>query len=153
MDRQYERDGFLRLGYCGRGCFHPHIHCVNPGGELSPDHTRWIHSRDAFFFADPSSQQSVPREVCRCTEAGASPRPIDLCRIDPTYGRPQVLRCFSPNIVPSGLGRLCQAGIRWSRAGSSLLGTIHTPHCHLESPTGFVRRHPRDVSMERLCSG
>ena len=30
--------------------FHPHIHCVIPGGGLSPDHTRWIHSRDAFFL-------------------------------------------------------------------------------------------------------
>src|SRR4029077_13624006 len=24
---------------------HPHIHCVVPGGGLSPDHTRWISSR------------------------------------------------------------------------------------------------------------
>src|SRR5213592_3416290 len=24
---------------------HPHIHCVVPGGGLSPDHTRWITSR------------------------------------------------------------------------------------------------------------
>ena len=23
---------------------HPHIHCVVPGGGLSPDHDRWIHS-------------------------------------------------------------------------------------------------------------
>ena len=30
--------------------FHPHIHCVIPGGGPSPDHTRWIHSRDAFFL-------------------------------------------------------------------------------------------------------
>jgi len=30
--------------------FHPHIHCVIPGGGLSPDHMRWIHTRDAFFL-------------------------------------------------------------------------------------------------------
>jgi putative transposase/transposase-like zinc-binding protein len=30
--------------------FHPHIHCVIPGGGLSPDHIGWIHSRDAFFL-------------------------------------------------------------------------------------------------------
>jgi Putative transposase/Transposase zinc-binding domain len=29
---------------------HPHIHCVVPGGGLSPDHTRWIHSRRNFFL-------------------------------------------------------------------------------------------------------
>ncbi len=29
---------------------HPHIHCVIPGGGLSPDHSRWIPSRSSFFL-------------------------------------------------------------------------------------------------------
>ena len=29
---------------------HPHIHCVVPGGGLSPDHTRWIASPSRFFL-------------------------------------------------------------------------------------------------------
>jgi Putative transposase/Transposase zinc-binding domain len=29
---------------------HPHIHCVVPGGGLSPDHQSWIHSRQSFFL-------------------------------------------------------------------------------------------------------
>ena len=29
---------------------HPHIHCVVPGGGLSPDHTRWISSHPRFFL-------------------------------------------------------------------------------------------------------
>jgi hypothetical protein len=29
---------------------HPHIHCVVPGGGLSPDRTRWIASRSHFFL-------------------------------------------------------------------------------------------------------
>ena len=29
---------------------HPHVHCVVPGGGLSPDHTRWIHPRYPFFL-------------------------------------------------------------------------------------------------------
>ena len=29
---------------------HPHIHCVLPGGGLSPDHTRWIPSPPNFFL-------------------------------------------------------------------------------------------------------
>jgi Putative transposase/Transposase zinc-binding domain len=29
---------------------HPHIHCVVPGGGLSPDHQRWISSRTHFFL-------------------------------------------------------------------------------------------------------
>lgn len=30
---------------------HPHLHCVVPGGGLSPDCTRWIPARPAFFLA------------------------------------------------------------------------------------------------------
>jgi len=30
--------------------YHPHIHCVIPGGGLSPDRTRWIPCRDGFFL-------------------------------------------------------------------------------------------------------
>jgi hypothetical protein len=29
---------------------HPHIHCVVPGGGLSPGHARWIQSRSNFFL-------------------------------------------------------------------------------------------------------
>jgi Putative transposase/Transposase zinc-binding domain len=29
---------------------HPHLHCVAPGGGLSPDRRRWIHCRPRFFL-------------------------------------------------------------------------------------------------------
>jgi hypothetical protein len=30
--------------------FHPHLHCVVPGGGLSPRHERWIHARPRFLL-------------------------------------------------------------------------------------------------------
>jgi hypothetical protein len=30
--------------------FHPHLHCVVPGGGLSPDHNQWIGGRRRFFL-------------------------------------------------------------------------------------------------------
>jgi hypothetical protein len=30
--------------------FHPHLHCVVPGGGLSPDHDRWIHGRRKYLL-------------------------------------------------------------------------------------------------------
>ena len=39
-----------RSGYCERGCFHPHLHCVVPGGGPSPDGQRWISCRPGFFL-------------------------------------------------------------------------------------------------------
>ena len=35
---------------------HPHVHCVVPAGGLSPDHTRWLRSRESYF---------LPRDVLR----------------------------------------------------------------------------------------
>jgi hypothetical protein len=31
--------------------FHPHLHCVVPGGGLSPDGTRWVPCRPTFFLS------------------------------------------------------------------------------------------------------
>jgi hypothetical protein len=30
--------------------YHPHLHCVVPGGGLSPDKQRWVHCRAGFFL-------------------------------------------------------------------------------------------------------
>jgi predicted RNA-binding Zn-ribbon protein involved in translation (DUF1610 family) len=32
---------------------HPHVHCIVPGGGISPDGTRWVHSRDNFLLPIP----------------------------------------------------------------------------------------------------
>jgi hypothetical protein len=29
---------------------HPHVHCIVPGGGISPDGTRWVHSRESFLL-------------------------------------------------------------------------------------------------------
>ena len=50
MDRKHERTGFLRLGYCERLYFHPHIHCVIPSGGISPNRNSWIHPKYPFFL-------------------------------------------------------------------------------------------------------
>jgi hypothetical protein len=39
---------------------HPHVHCVVPAGGLSPDHTRWVRSRDNYFVP-----KGVLREIFR----------------------------------------------------------------------------------------
>jgi hypothetical protein len=40
---------------------HPHVHCVVPAGGLSPDHTRWVRSRENYF---------LPKEVLRAVFRG-----------------------------------------------------------------------------------
>ncbi len=50
MDSKPERAWFPRSGYCERGCLHPHIHYVIPGGGLGPDHDRWEPCLPGFFL-------------------------------------------------------------------------------------------------------
>jgi hypothetical protein len=45
---------------------HPHVHCVIPAGGLSPDHTRWVRSRDNYFLP-----KGVLREIFRGKFVGA----------------------------------------------------------------------------------
>ncbi len=47
------------LHTCGLNLhLHPHLHCVVPGGGISPDGTRWIGCRKPSFF--------LPVEVLGC---------------------------------------------------------------------------------------
>ncbi len=50
MGRRLGRTCFRCSGYCERGCFHPHVHCVVPAGGLSADRSCWIKPRYAFFL-------------------------------------------------------------------------------------------------------
>ena len=43
---------------------HPHIHCVVPGGGLSPDHTRWISSHSNFFLPVKVLSRVFRGKVC-----------------------------------------------------------------------------------------
>jgi hypothetical protein len=45
---------------------HPHVHCVVPAGGLSPDHTRWVRSRDNYFLP-----KGVLRKIFRGKFVGA----------------------------------------------------------------------------------
>jgi len=50
MDKRLGRAWLLHSGYCERGCHHPHLHCVVPGGGISPDGQRWVSCRPDFFL-------------------------------------------------------------------------------------------------------
>src|SRR6201993_1010211 len=50
MGRRPEQPYYLRSGYCGRGCHHPHAHIIVPGGGFSADGEHWIACRPRFFL-------------------------------------------------------------------------------------------------------
>src|SRR5450755_1323346 len=52
--------------WCQKLNLHPHVHCVVPAGGLSPDHTRWVRSRDNYFLP-----KGVLRKIFRGKFVGA----------------------------------------------------------------------------------
>ena len=50
MDSKPGLRSFPYSGYFGRGCHHPHVHCIVPGGGISTDGKRWVACRPRFFL-------------------------------------------------------------------------------------------------------
>ena len=50
MGRTPEHPYYPGSGYCGRGCFHPHVHCLVSGGGLSEDARSWHPARRKFLL-------------------------------------------------------------------------------------------------------
>src|ERR1700751_737999 len=48
--RRPEHPYCRRSGYCGRGCHHPHVHMIVPGGGISLDGQRWVSCRPGFLL-------------------------------------------------------------------------------------------------------
>ena len=101
---------------------------------------------------DKGSQQSIPGKFVDGLRSALPKEPVDFRRLDPTHGRAEVLRGFLTNVVPSGLGCLCQARLRRSRASASLPRTLYAPRRHLQSPIGLLRWRQRHVPLEGLRS-
>jgi hypothetical protein len=50
MDSKPELRSFPYSGCFGRGCHHPHVHMIVPGGGFSADGSKWIPCRPRYFL-------------------------------------------------------------------------------------------------------
>ena len=129
---------------------HPHLHCVVPGGGLSPDHQRWIASRVHFFLPVKVLSRVFRGKFVARIAPCCSCRPIDLPRRMPSLGQPASFRGVLAYPVSAGLGGLCQASVRRTRTRSAISGSLYSPRRHLQSPHPHRHRLARDLSMEGL---
>src|SRR5262249_14360615 len=131
--------------------FHPHIHCVIPGGGISPNKERWIHPKYPFFLpARQSSRQSVSWKVRRRAPTRSSQETADLRRIDPPSGGTKILRGVPPNTVSSELGCLCQTRLRRPGTGHPLSRPLYSSCRHLQPSDRLLRCRTRYLPLARL---
>src|SRR5216683_1720279 len=87
----------------------------------------------------------------RC-RSEASWRSVAVLRRVPAAERGQELRSFSAYSVPAGVGRLCQAALRRTRACPSLSGPLYPPGRHLQPSPALGLRLRGHFSLEGLCA-
>ena len=123
--------------------FHPHVHCVVPGGGLSPDGTRWVASPSNFF---------LPVRVLSRVFRGkflAGLRAAFAKRRAPLRGRP--VRAGVVRSRPHRLGRLCQAAVRRSRTGVEVSGSVHPSRGDQQCPLARLRGRHGPLPLQGLC--
>ena len=73
--------------------YHPHVHCIVPGGGLSADRARWVHCRPGFFLPVRVLSRMFRRlfldglasafDAANCSSSAISPRSRSVKRSSP----------------------------------------------------------------------
>lgn len=77
--------------------FHPHLHCVVPGGGPSPDGTRWISCRPGFFLPVRVLSRLFRRLFLTALEAAFDDGALQFfASLEPLHDRQAFLRSLAP---------------------------------------------------------
>src|SRR6266851_3677079 len=112
---------------------HPHLHCVVPGGGISPDGTRWISCRPKFFLPIPVLRLLFRRLFLPGTTQDAT-----------------LLLAPHRAHQKNKLEGLRQATFRRTGASPQVRRTVHPSSCYLERPAARAGRREGSVSLEGL---
>jgi hypothetical protein len=119
---------------------HPHLHCVVPGGGLSPDGSRWIACRPGFFLPVRVLSRLFRRLFLTALHEAFRRRPAPVRRRAPGARRSPALRRSSPPRAPDRVGRLRETAIRRPATGARLRRPLHPPRRHRQPARARSRR-------------
>ena len=130
--------------------FHPHIHCVVPGGGFSLDGRRWVRvPKIDFLFAVKALSRrfrTLFRNAVREAYAGGTlqiPAELDADA--------QALDLLFARSYKTDWHAYVKPPLRWSRACARVSSQLHAPHRHLQSAHPLVRWTDRHLLLARLC--
>ena len=105
-------------------------------------------------FLSPSrcSEESLPRQVSRGTQACLSQEQAQSRRCDRAIERSQSLPGSSSISASEKLGRLCQTSHGGPKTCASLSGPLYPSRCHQQSPARFFRWGTSHFPLEGLCT-
>ena len=122
--------------------YHPHLHCIVPGGGLSLDGTRWVSCRPGFFLPVRVLSRLFRRRFLEELRA-AHWRATGLLRRYCWPGKASRLRPPAGRGPPPRMGGLCQAAVRRAGTGACLSRPLHPSRRHRQFPAD---QHGRTIA-------
>ena len=120
---------------------HPHVHCIVPGGGISPDGQRWISCRTGLL---PAGARAVAPVSPTDDRAARSPRtPPGALQFFGRSALPRRCRCV-PRLLeaapPHRMGGLRQTPVRRPASRARLSRPLHPSRRHRQFPARRLRR-------------
>ena len=132
---------------------HPHVHCIVPGGGLSPDRTRWIACPPGFFLSVKVLGRLFRRLFLERLAAAFADGGLRFFGDLAPLAEPRRLRRPLRGAAPDRLGGLRQAALRRPRAGARLSRPLHPSRRHRQQPARRHDRRRRQLPLEGLSPG
>ncbi len=133
--------------------FHPHVHCVVPGGGLALDRTSWVGSGSKFFLPVRVLSRVFRGKFLSGLRAAHAAGRFARCRLVRRSGHGRhSLRAASLGRHAYGLGRLLQASLCRPGGGAQVSGAVQPPGGDQQQPLARVREWDRPLSLQGLRS-
>ena len=121
---------------------HPHLHCVVPGGGLSPDGQRWIACRPGFFLPVRVLSRLFRRLFLTQLRQAFDDGELHFFNSLAALQDRRCLRQLPGARRARRVGRLRQAAVRRAAAGAGVPRPLHPSRGDLQQPPGRLRRRP-----------
>ena len=111
---------------------HPHLHCVVPGGGISPDGSRWVPCKPGFFLHVRVLSLLFRRLFLENLQYAFDSGKLQFfTALEGLRDRRAFARYLEP-LKKTKWVVLCQAAFRRTRTGARLRRPIHPSRCHLK---------------------
>src|ERR1035441_8636204 len=111
---------------------HPHLHCVIPGGGISPDGASWVGCRKSFFLPVRVLSRLFRSKFLIYLRKAFREGKL-RCHGEMAFGQVGSIRGPVPRSGTDRVGCLCEAAMRRPRASSEVSGALHASGCHRQS--------------------
>ena len=131
--------------------FHPHIHCVIPGGGISPDKERWIHPLYPFFLPVKALGKVFRGKFVDGLRRVYRKKQLICAGSIQHLEKPQCFSAFLRTLFRQNWVVYAKPAFGGPEQVIRYLGRYTHRVAHLEPPAHFLRRQQRYISLAGLC--